>query len=81
MMSCCRPNILIKENMRYSTYAHEDDDEFLKDEDLVMNLSQHNFSQDSDEIMQNTDEVTPPPVTMCCGPVMVQTTTNPPTSV
>ena len=52
--------------MRYSTYAEkeEDDNEFLRDEDLL-HLSQQNFSNSDEEeeeefedrLMQNTDEV------------------------
>lgn len=54
--------------MRYSTYAEkeEEDNEFIRDEDLLMmdHLSQHNFSHSEEEdeefedrLMQNTDEV------------------------
>ena len=38
----------LKENLRYSTYAEKEeneDDEFIKDEDLLLNLSQNQFSE------------------------------------
>ena len=38
--------------MRYSTYAEkeeDDDNEFLRDEDLLDHLSQHHFSNSDDD--------------------------------
>ena len=60
----------LKENLRYSTYAEKEEEDYdiIRDEDLMLmdhNLSQHrNFSDSNDDdeefedrLMQNTDEV------------------------
>ena len=68
----------IKENMRYSTYAEreeQEDNEFIRDEEMMMDLSRGIFEGQSDDdfedgLMQNTDEVITcrqQPPTICCG--------------
>lgn len=60
----------LKENLRYSTYAEKEEEDYdiIRDEDLMLmdhNLTQHhNFSDSNDDdeefedrLMQNTDEV------------------------